>query len=181
MAGILMTFFRAGINPLTFIENNYLFSKSGRGDNEEERKCQHLVEEKLQTGKDKWNEDRRKQPDFINHIPCQENEAKAYINNADEAMVEYCQVFAKQIKLLPPEPQLSDFYHPSEVQKNGELLLVTVGKLLVTYAPYNCLKQMTEDKLDKAPYQSDHLWTGRKTFRELNKIFTIRNKFFKSR
>ena len=39
----------------------------------------------------------------------------------------------KRIKLLPPEPQLSDFYHPSQVQKNGELLLVTVGTGLATY------------------------------------------------
>ena len=42
--------------------------------------------------------------------------------------------FQKRIKLLPPEPQLSDFYHPSQVQKNGELLLVTVGTGLATYA-----------------------------------------------
>ena len=35
----------------------------------------------------------------------------------DEAMLEYYRVFAKQIKSLPPEPELSDFYHPSEDQK----------------------------------------------------------------
>ena len=45
------------------------------------------------------------------------NEAKAYINNLDEAMLEYYQVFAKQIKPLPPEPELSDFFHPSENPK----------------------------------------------------------------
>ena len=42
-----------------------------------------------------------KQLDFIN---------KTYINNGDEAMLEYYRVFAKKIKPLPPEPQLSDFY-----------------------------------------------------------------------
>ena len=46
----------------------------------------------------------------------------------------------KKVKSLPPEPQLSDFYHPSEAQKNGELLLVAVGTGIVTYAPYKCLK-----------------------------------------
>ena len=45
------------------------------------------------------------------------NEARAYINNADEVMLEYYRVFAEQIKPLPPEPQLSDFYHPSENPK----------------------------------------------------------------
>ena len=34
-------------------------------------------------------------------------------------MAECYQVLAKQIKLLPPESELSDFYHPPEVQKNG--------------------------------------------------------------
>ena len=32
-------------------------------------------------------------------------------------MFEYYRVFAKQIKPSPPEPELSDFYHPSEAQK----------------------------------------------------------------
>ena len=46
----------------------------------------------------------------------------------------------KKIKLLPPEPELSDFYHPSEVQKNGELLLVAMGTGIVTYVIYKYLK-----------------------------------------
>ena len=41
------------------------------------------------------------------------NKAMVYINNVDEAMVECYRVFAKQIKPLQPEPQLSDFYNPS--------------------------------------------------------------------
>ena len=62
------------------------------------------------------------------------NETRAYINNVDEAMLEYYRVFAKRIKPLPPEAKLSDFYHPSERQKNGELLFVTVGTAIATYA-----------------------------------------------
>ena len=68
------------------------------------------------------------------------NEARVYINNVDEAMLEYYRVFAKQIKPLPPEPQLSDFYHPSEAQKNGELLFVAVGTGIATYTLYKYLK-----------------------------------------
>ena len=66
-------------------------------------------------------------------------EARAYINNADEAMLEYYLAFAKKKKALPPKPQLSDLYHPSETQKNGELLFVTVGKGIATYALYKYL------------------------------------------
>ena len=70
----------------------------------------------------------------------EKNGAKACINNVDEAMLEYYRVFAKKIKPLPPEPELSDFYHPSENQKNGELLFVVVGTGIATYALYKYLK-----------------------------------------
>ena len=68
------------------------------------------------------------------------NEARAYINNADEAMLDCYQVFAKKIKPLLPERKLSDFYHPSETQKNGKLLFVAVGTGITTYALYKYLK-----------------------------------------
>ena len=67
-----------------------------------------------------------KQLDFINKRLPEKNEARAYINNVDGAMLEYYRVFAKQIKPLPPEPQLSNFYRPSEGQKNGELVFAAV-------------------------------------------------------
>ena len=78
--------------------------------------------------------------DFINKRLRKKNEARAYINNVDEAMFKYYRVFGKQIKPLPPESQLSDFYHPSEDQKNGELLFITVDTGLATYAIYKYLK-----------------------------------------
>ena len=59
-----------------------------------------------------------KRLDFINKRLREANKAKVYISNVDDAMLEYYRVFAKQIKPLPPEPQLSDFYQPSESQKN---------------------------------------------------------------
>ena len=42
-----------------------------------------------------------KQLDIINKRLGQKNEARECINNADEAIVEYCQVFAKRRKPLP--------------------------------------------------------------------------------
>ena len=81
-----------------------------------------------------------KRLDFINKRLREKNEAKAYINNVYKAMLEYYRVFAKQIKPLPPEPELSDFYHPSENQINGELLFVVVGTDIATYALYKYLK-----------------------------------------
>ena len=55
-------------------------------------------------------------------------------------MLEYYRVFAKKIKPLPPEPELSDFYHPSENLKNVELLFAVVGTDIATYALYKYLK-----------------------------------------
>ena len=78
--------------------------------------------------------------DFDNKKICEKNEAKTYLNNVDEAMLEYYRVFAKQIKPLPSEPELSDFYHPSETQKNGELLFVVAGTGVSTYALYKYFK-----------------------------------------
>ena len=105
-----------------------------------ERKRHDLALENLQRAREKWNEDRMKRLDFINKRLREKNEARTYINNIDEVMLEYYRAFGKQIKPLPTEPQLSDFYHPSEAQKNDELLFVTVGTGLATYALYKYLK-----------------------------------------
>ena len=78
--------------------------------------------------------------DFINKRLREKNEARAYINNVDEAMLEYYRVFAKQIKPLPLDPELSDFYQPSETQKNGELLFIALGSETATYSFYKYLK-----------------------------------------
>ena len=55
-------------------------------------------------------------------------------------MLEYYRVFAKQIKPLPPEPELSDFYHPSENHKNGELLFVVARAEIATYTQHKYFK-----------------------------------------
>ena len=81
-----------------------------------------------------------KRLDFINRRLGEKSEVRTYSNNVDEAMLEYCRVFAKQIKSLPPEPELSDFYHPSEIQKNGELLFVVVSTGITKYALYKYFK-----------------------------------------
>ena len=130
---ILSGIFGAVVNATAFDGASLGFSML-RNDGGKEHKRHDLAEEQLQEARDKWNEDRMKQLDFINKRLREKNEAMAYINNVDEAILEYYRVFAKQIKPLPPEPQLSDFYHPSEAQKNGELLFATVGTGIATHA-----------------------------------------------
>ena len=104
MESLLFTVGGAVVNALVFSGTNYIFSRlTDHG--VEERKRHDLALEKLQRTRDEWDRYRMKQLDFINKRLRERNEARAYINNVDEAIVEYYRVFAKQIKPLPSEPE----------------------------------------------------------------------------
>ena len=113
MASLLFMIGGAVVNALAFTRTNFIFSRiTGHG--AKECKRYDLEQEQL---KNKWNEDRMKRLDFINKRLCEKNEARLYINNVDETVLKYYHIFAKRIKPLPPEPQLSYFNHPSKTQK----------------------------------------------------------------
>ena len=122
MASFLFTIGGAMFNALKFNGTTFIFSTlTDHG--AEECKIHDLALETLQRVRDEWNKDQMKRLDFINKRLREKNETRTYINNVDEAMLEYYRVFAKQIKPLPPKPQLLDFYRPSEAQKSGELFI----------------------------------------------------------
>ena len=50
-----------------------------------------------------------KRLDFIDKGIREKNEPRTYINDVDEAMLEYYRAFAKQMKPLSTAPQLLDF------------------------------------------------------------------------
>ena len=54
---------------------------------EKEHERHDLVLKKLQGARDKWNEDRLERFDFIDKRLSKTNEAQAYINNVDEAIL----------------------------------------------------------------------------------------------
>ena len=139
MASVLFTIGGHVVNAVAFSGTNFMSSRF-IDQGAEERKRHDLALENLQKARDRWNRDRMKRLDLINKRLRERNEARAYINNLDKAMLEYYRVFAKQIKPLPSEPESSDFYHPSEAQKNGELLFIVVGTGIATYALYKYLK-----------------------------------------
>ena len=129
----------AVVNALVFSCTLFVFSRlTDRGAKEHKR--HDLAEEEIQRARDKLYKNRMERLDFINKRLRERNEAKAYINKVDETMLEYYCVFAKKVKPVPPEPELSDFYHPSETHKNGELLFAVVGTGIATYALYKYLK-----------------------------------------
>ena len=75
------------VNALAFRGTDFVFSKL-MDHGEEERKRHDLALEKLQRTRGKLDEDRTKRLDFINKRLREKIEAKVYINNVDEAMLE---------------------------------------------------------------------------------------------
>ena len=95
MASVLFTIGGAVVNALAFSGTNFVFSRLGnRG--AEESKRHDLALKKLQRARDEWNRDRMKRLDLINKRLRGTNEARAYIKNVDEAMLDYYCVFAKK-------------------------------------------------------------------------------------
>ena len=139
MASLLFTIGGAMVNALDFSGTNFAFSKLTDHD-EEKRKRHYLALENLQRARNEWNKDRMKRFNFINKRLREQNKARAYINDTNEALLEYYRIFFFKKKPLPPEPQLSDFYHSLEAQKNDELLFVAMGTGIEIHAVYKYLK-----------------------------------------
>ena len=58
----------------------------------------------MRKARDEWRKDKVERLDFINERLCQRNKSKSYLDNVDEAMVEYYQILMKRIKPLRPKP-----------------------------------------------------------------------------
>ena len=132
MVSLLAIGASAAVNAPAFSGTNYIFSKFP-DHGEAERKRHDISLEDLQRDRHKWNQDRLKRLDFINKRLRDKKEARDYIGNLDSAMLEYYRVVGVQLKPLPLEPQLSDYYNVSDQQKSGELLFVIAGTAISSY------------------------------------------------
>ena len=132
---ILSGMFSSVFTAMAFRGANLAFSMlTDHG--KEERKRHDLALEKLQKARDEQNQDRQKRLDLIKKRLRERNETRAYIKDADEAMLEYYCVFSKKIKPLPPEPELSDFYHPSETKKKMVKYYLLQWVQVLQHMPY---------------------------------------------
>ena len=95
MASVLFTVGGAVVNALAFSGTNFVFSRL-TDHSAEEHKRHDLALEKLQGARDEWNRDQMKRFDLINKRLSERNEARPYIKNVDEAMLEYYHVFSKK-------------------------------------------------------------------------------------
>ena len=85
---ILSTLLGAGINATAFGGVSLGFSMLRNNDGKEHKR-HDLAMKQPQRACNKWNEDRMGQLHFINKRLHEKNEAKTYINNADDAVLEY--------------------------------------------------------------------------------------------
>ena len=133
MAGIGLLIGGAIANAVAFTGSNYLFGLLGGGS--EERKRHDEAVEKLQKATAEWNKKRAERLDFVNERLREQGLAEQDRRDVDAAMSLYAQVTGKQIE-LPHKPQLSDFYVPSEAQRDRELAFVVLAIAGVGYAVY---------------------------------------------
>ena len=135
MAGIVAMLFGAGINALAFSGSNYMFTKlSNHG--ADERKRHNEAIEKLQKDRNSWVKERQQRLDFINQQLQRERHAEHTFSEVDDAMDAYYIATEKKLPPLRSKPVLSDFYHPSDQQKNNEILFIISSLGLMGYLMY---------------------------------------------
>ena len=138
MASIAIMVGGAVLNAAAFIGGNYLARALGGGDKAAlEEKVRHdKALEEYQAAYAKYTRDRIKLLDWIATNTQIKAEAKQNFTNTDYAFKLYSQAHPDKQMIPPKEPKFS---HPSEQQKNGELMFVGAGALALGYAAFRFL------------------------------------------
>ncbi|KAL9955117.1 hypothetical protein ACROYT_G036403 [Oculina patagonica] len=131
MASVAIMAGGAILNAAAFIGGNYLARALGGGDDaalkEKERHDKAL--EAYQAAYAKYSRNRTKLLDWIETNNEIKQQAKQNFTNTDYAFKLYNQAHPDKQMIPPKEPKFSDFYQPSEQQKQGELMFVGAGAL----------------------------------------------------
>ena len=133
------------VNALAFSGSNYLFSKLRSSGVDEERKRHDKAVEQLQAAQADWSRKRTERLDWINDELRRQGHAVQTFRDVDAAIREYAQVAGKSLEALPPEPQLSDFYVPSDGQKDREIAFVVAGMTMTGLVTYVIAKRSRAD------------------------------------
>ena len=136
-ASIAMMIGGAIVNAFAFTGGNFLFSTLGRNDESAkiEQARHNKAMERHSAAMSAWSKKRTQRLDWINEQFRREKHAVETFQDVDRAMREYHEVFGTQLE-DSPRPQLSDFYTPSETQKDYEIGFIiagTAGTALLAY------------------------------------------------
>ena len=126
MASLLMMGVGAVVNALAFSGSNYLFRKLSLSDKERIR--HDLKIEKYQKDHNIWFEKRQEKKDAEERRRKAAQRSESHLQELDHSMLEYMKAWETE----NPEPQLYQYYHPSEDQKKKNYLssvaaIATVG------------------------------------------------------
>ena len=142
MASVAMPIAGAVLNAAAFTGGNYLV-KYLAGDNGKaalDEKTRHdKALEAYQSAMAKYERERTQIPDWINTNEEIKEHAKKNFTNTDYVFKLYNQAHPDQRLTLPKEPNFSDMYQPSGLQKQGELLFVGGSALALGYAAFRFL------------------------------------------
>jgi len=138
MASIAIMVGGAVLNAAAFIGGIYLARALGGGDKAvlEEKEPHDKPLEAYQAAYAKYTRDRTKLLDWIETNTQMKAQAKQNFTNTDYAFKLYNQAHPDERMTPPKVPKFSDFYQPSDQQKNGELLFVGTGALALGYAAF---------------------------------------------
>ena len=136
MASIAIMAGGAVLNAVAFIGGNYLARALGGGDKAAlDEKVRHdKALDAYQAAYTKYSRDHTKLLDWI-----ATNTQIKNFTNTDYAFKLYNQAHPDKQMIPPKVPKFSDFYQPSEQQKNGELMFVGAGALALGYAAFRFL------------------------------------------
>ena len=144
MASVALLFGGALVNAVAFSGSNYLFSMLRSSGVDEERKRHDKAVEQLQAAQAEWSRGRSERLDRINEELRRQNHAVRTFRDVDAAIREYAHVTGKNIGTMDPEPQLSDFYTPSNDQKDREIAFVVLGVAATSLVAYKISKKSAE-------------------------------------
>ena len=141
MASVAMLVGGALVNALAFSGSNYLFSTLRRPGVDEERKRHDKAIEQLQSATTEWSKRHTERLDWLNEELRRQNHAEKTFHDVDVAIREYARVTGRDTSdLIGPKPLLSDFYTPSDGQKDREVAFVVAGMAVTGLVAYQLTK-----------------------------------------
>ena len=134
MASIAIVIGGAALNATSFIGGNYLvryLSGDDKARAEKERERHDHALEKYNEAVERFREGQEKLQDFIAENDRLKHQTSQNLVNVYNALKLYNQTDNEKIALK--EPQMSDYYSPSNQQKAAEIMYVGGGALVLGY------------------------------------------------
>jgi hypothetical protein len=137
MASIAIMIGAAVVNAIAFTAGNALYDQFGRSD---DRFRHDKALEDLQKANMEWNEKRAATLDWINEKLRDKSNARAVFDDVDRALDFYNETHPDGPLVLPPRPQLNEFFKPSVEQSYYNLFVAAIGGGVVGYLAFKSIR-----------------------------------------